>query len=912
MTPTDPLYASQWHFALMGDIETIWNEYSGAGVHVGVYDDGIAYDHADLNGNYDPTRHVLDNFGNPVDPYPDIAGFPGDAHGTSCAGIIGAEANNGIGGVGVAWGTSLTGVNIFGAGTYGFVNGALAPFLAVVHQATNFDISSNSWGATPLYFESLLGGGFADQLENEYSYLSATGRGGRGTIIAQAAGNDNLDANGDGTNASRFTITVAATDQFGDAQSYTNFGACILVAAPAAAVTTDIPGPNGYDPTDYTTGFGGTSAATPVVSGVIALMLQANPNLGWRDVQNILANSATHTGSALGAGPSGFEDGAWVINRGDNWNGGGMHVHSDYGYGMIDAYNAVRMAEVWGQFGAAQISANEQSASSGVVSLGGLAIPDNNPAGVSFNLSVGTSLQIEHVQLVMNFAHTFVGDLKITLTSAEGTVIVVALEDFSVGTNFNGDWVYGIDSLRGELSAGTWTVKVTDTFSGDVGVLNSAYLNVFGTAPTVNDVFHITGEFLAMKAFEPARGTITDTDGGIDWLDFAAVAGNIILSLNAGTTFSVNGVTWGALGATTIIENATGGDGGDSISGSGGVNTLYGMRGSDFLNGAGGNDFLYGGAGDDSINGGLDNDRIDGGAGSDTVDYSAAGSALYIDIRVATQANTGGLGTDVITTIENIIGGNFADVLIGNAGVNTLYGGAGADALVTVEGDDFAYGGAGDDYVAGRDGNDTLYGGLDRDVMDGGAGLDILRGNEGDDYLIGGADADTIYGGDGAANTGDTGDRWLGGDGGDDIIFGNLGTDRLSGGTGNDVLTGGEGFDYLTGEAGIDTFVYNAVSDGTISEQIGDWQGGVDKLRIDASAFGGGLIAGALGATQLVLGTVANQAFGQFLYNTANGVLSWDADGTGAGGAVAFTRLFTSAFSLPPAAIVVTDFDIVV
>ena len=315
--------------------------------------------------------------------------------------------------------------------------------------------------------------------------------------------------------------------------------------------------------------------------------------------------------------------------------------------------------------------------------------------------------------------------------------------------------------------------------------------------------------------------------------------------------------------------------------------------------------------GNDTLNGGLGNDRIDGGLGIDTIDYSAAGSALYIDLRVATQTFTGGLGTDVISTIENVVGGVFADVLIGYTGTDTLYGGAGADALLSVEGDDFAYGDAGNDYLAGRDGNDTLYGGLDRDVIDGGNGVDVLRGNEGDDYIIGGADNDTIYGGDGAANSGDIGDRWLGGDGGDDVIYGNLGTDRLSGGAGDDVLYGGEGYDYLTGEAGIDTFVYNTLSEGSVSEQIGDWQGGIDKLQIDASAFGGGLTAGALAADRLVFGTVANQAFGQFLYNSANGVLYWDADGTGSGARVAVTRLFTSAFYNPPATIAVTDFDIV-
>jgi Ca2+-binding RTX toxin-like protein len=370
-------------------------------------------------------------------------------------------------------------------------------------------------------------------------------------------------------------------------------------------------------------------------------------------------------------------------------------------------------------------------------------------------------------------------------------------------------------------------------------------------------------------------------------------------------------------GDLTIYGNSNanllnGGAGNDTIAGFGGDDTLMGNGGNDTINAGDGNDFVYGGVGDDFVIGGMGNDRIDTGAGVDTIDYSAAGSALFIDLRAATQSATGGFGIDVITTVENVLGGAFADTLIGDAGVNGLYGGAGADSLVTMEGNDFAYGGAGNDYISGRDGHDWLYGDDGNDVIDGGLGFDTLRGNAGDDFIIGGANDDTIYGGDGAGNAGDVGDQWLGGDGGNDVIYGNLGTDRLSGGDGNDVLVGGEGYDYLTGEAGADTFVYNAPSDGSVSEMIGDWQGGIDKLQIDASAFGGGLAAGALAANRLVLGAVANQAFGQFLYNAANGVLSWDADGTGSGAAVAITELFTSAFALPPATLAVTDFDIVV
>ena len=69
MNPNDPLYPSQWHFSLMGNIQKIWDEFSGAGVNVGVYDSGIDYNHPDLNYNYNSSLHVLDDLGNILDPF---------------------------------------------------------------------------------------------------------------------------------------------------------------------------------------------------------------------------------------------------------------------------------------------------------------------------------------------------------------------------------------------------------------------------------------------------------------------------------------------------------------------------------------------------------------------------------------------------------------------------------------------------------------------------------------------------------------------------------------------------------------------------------------------------------------------------------------------------------------------------
>uniref|UniRef100_UPI002B41143D S8 family serine peptidase n=1 Tax=Photorhabdus africana TaxID=3097554 RepID=UPI002B41143D len=88
---------------------------------------------------------------------------------------------------------------------------------------------------------------------------------------------------------------------------------------------------------DYTS-MQGTSFAAPIISGVVALMLEANPNLGYRDVQQILALSARKIND-----PST----AWSDNSSHSWNGGGMHTSNDYGFGQIDARAAVRLAESW-------------------------------------------------------------------------------------------------------------------------------------------------------------------------------------------------------------------------------------------------------------------------------------------------------------------------------------------------------------------------------------------------------------------------------------------------------------------------------------------------------------------------------------------------------------------------------------
>lgn len=641
MTPSDPLYAQQWHFALLGDIETIWDEFTGTGVHVGVWDDGIEVDHPDLAANYDPSLHFVHD-GITYAPTPLTSA---DGHGTCTAGLIGAVAGNDAGGVGVAFGVTLTAVNTFDPATYA----TRAIEAASIRWAANFDIMSNSWGWSPGY-RALQDIG--DQGTNHFGYdkwygeVSQTGRGGLGTIIVQAAGNDTKNANGDGLNASRYTITVAATDQAGNAQYYTNFGACILVAAPASAVTTDLSGNAGYNgagdsdpaPRAYTTDFGGTSAATPTVAGIVALMLDANDGLGWRDVQNILAFSASETGSGYGNAGTGEEVGQWVTGTAGTWNGGGHAFHASYGYGMVDAFAAVRMAEAWGVLHpTAQTSANEQQIS--VHYFGGaVGIPDFGTAGPSAadaQVTVTQNLAIESVYVTVDITHAAGSDLILTLISPDGTEVTFFANEGKASLMSAGfEYTFGIDALRGYTSAGDWTLRVTDTNGGNVGVINGFDLQFFGGVACANDVHTITDDFLTLAGLEGGRSLLSDTNGGLDWLNMAAISGDIVANLNASGAVTVAGVAWFTLGPVVQFEHLYAGDGDDLITGNRLGNDIWAARGDDLLRGSAGDDRLNGGQGADRLVGGRGADAFvfDMGCGADKVrDFASTVDAVIFD-----------------------------------------------------------------------------------------------------------------------------------------------------------------------------------------------------------------------------------------------------------------------------------------
>lgn len=768
--PNDPLYSSQWHLAAIGGLEELWTRHTGQGVRVAVYDDGIEAGHEDLAANMTGSPALV--LGGAV-----VGGAPlspSDGHGTSVAGIIAAVGGNGLGGVGVAPGARLASVNFL---TDIQFRPAQEVQAALLHAA-NFDVMNNSWGHDPLYgaAQSLVHPqSWVKVLAESFAQVTATGRGGLGTVIVQSAGNESRNVNGDGLNASRHTLTVAALAPDGGVASYSNWGAALLVAAPAASVTTDRAGTAGYGPGSHVSTFGGTSAAAPVVSGVVALMLDADPGLGWRDVAQILAQSARHTGGALGAGPAGDEQGGWQINAQGTWNGGGAAYSPSYGHGRVDAPGAVRLAEVWrAMTGAAATSANEQRVT--VTSGASSALPDL--ATTTRSLTVAQDIRIETVMVTVTLTHSFAEDLEISLISPQGdSYLLMRREGGSTLTDSGLTWAFAVEGARGLGSAGTWALRVTDARAGDSGTLGAVTLDFYGAAAGPR-IHTLTDDFLTFRNHQPGRGVLTPT-GAEDWLNLAAVSGSVTADLRGGGAISVGGAAWASVAAGAGFTRVATGWGNDSV------------RGND----AGGIVLL--GAGNDTLRAGAGPTRAEGGEGRDLLSYEGATAGVHVDLTQA--AGLGGwAGDDTISGFEDLIGSAHGDTLAGDAGANRIQGGGGNDLI---------RGGGGTDTLDGGTGSDTVsYAGIAEGVSidfatglgSGGAaasatfsGFEGVEGSDGDDLIYVGGAVTVI--------------RTLGGH---DTVYTRNGTRTIDLGAGDDKLVMGSGAMTLEGGAGSDLLNY--------------------------------------------------------------------------------------------------------
>ena len=219
-----------------------------------------------------------------------------------------------------------------------------------------------------------------------------------------------------------------------------------------------------------------------------------------------------------------------------------------------------------------------------------------------------------------------------------------------------------------------------------------------------------------------------DGGGGIDTASYEGSSAAVTINLFQNTASGGD-----AEGDTlTSIENLTGSSHNDFLYGNADANILRGGDGHDFLYGGNGDselfgedghDHLYGGQGEDRLFGGSGNDQLvsssgadvlNGGVGNDWAIYTDSTSAVFVSLT----SNTGSGGDaegDTLTSIENLAGSSFNDVLFGDANTNILRGGVGDDSL-------FGY--AGGDTLSGYHGNDFLVGGTGADLLAGGSGVD--------------------------------------------------------------------------------------------------------------------------------------------------------------------------------------------
>ncbi|KAJ3218502.1 pheromone processing endoprotease [Dinochytrium kinnereticum] len=462
----DPLFTKQWHLfnrepSEVGNdinITGIWEQgIFGENVTVCFVDDGIDYEHEDLKenffaaGSYDYNDHV-------ALPKPML---PEDRHGTRCAGEVAAKRND-VCGVGIAFKARVAGVRI------------LSGLLTEVDEAAaiNFNMQENhiyscSWGppddgrsmdAPPKIVKDAVLNGINN------------GRGGLGSVFIFAAGNGGAhsdNCNFDGYTNSIYTITVAAIDRKNQHPIYSEECSANMVSMYSSGsgysiVTTD------WGAGPCTEGHGGTSAAAPIVSGIMALVLSIRPDLTWRDIQKLAVQTAI---------PINLEDSSW-----EKTSTGRNYSHR-FGFGKVDAYAIVEAAKTW-KLVNAQVSYKTE------VAVVDKPIPQGE-GDVRAVLKVAPHdvadfLRLEHITVTVNINHTRRGDVNVKLISPANVVSYLGVKrPADSDTNGFKNWTFMTVKHWDESPVGDWQIVVHDDDNpSDVGIFNYAWLTLWGESKT--------------------------------------------------------------------------------------------------------------------------------------------------------------------------------------------------------------------------------------------------------------------------------------------------------------------------------------------------------------------------------------------------------------------------------------------
>lgn len=467
----DPLFSNQWHLKNTGqnggtvnedgNVTPVWSSGNwGFGVKIAIVDDGIDIGHQDLIDN------VLFSLNyNYVNNSTDLSLYTAYAkHGSAVAGVSAGRCND-KGVRGVAPLASLIGYNVL------LTNSLSNNADSMVRNKNDVMISNNSWGATDgtgnlddSLADSLWKNAIIDGIQNGRNgkgivYLWAAGNGRGDTDDIPATGTPYDDSNYDGQANFYGVIAVCAVTFKGKQSWYSERGANLWICAPSSGTeigitTTDIRGDfgyspnNGYNDSDYTNDFGGTSSATPYISGVVALMLAANPFLSYRDIRYILAKTARKVDS---------NDSDWTIN------GGGFHINHKYGFGVVDTSSAVEMAKTFTSLGDYNSLHTFTS---------------NTTTSSTINISSSNITKIEFVEVNVQFDTSInFGNLQITLQSPSGTQAKLVEPhqcDPACDSYTNKSWRFGVSRFLDENPNGNFTLTINN------GILDNWSIKIYG------------------------------------------------------------------------------------------------------------------------------------------------------------------------------------------------------------------------------------------------------------------------------------------------------------------------------------------------------------------------------------------------------------------------------------------------
>uniref|UniRef100_A0A672KCU5 Proprotein convertase subtilisin/kexin type 5-like n=1 Tax=Sinocyclocheilus grahami TaxID=75366 RepID=A0A672KCU5_SINGR len=416
--------------------------YTGKDVVVTILDDGIERNHPDLIQNYD-NEASYDVNGNDMDPMPRYDASNENKHGTRCAGEVAASANNSHCTVGIAYNAKIGGVRMLDGDVTDMVE---AKSLSLHPQ--HIDIYSASWGPDD---DGKTVDGPASLARQAFENGIRQGRKGRGSIFVWASGNGGRSRDHcscDGYTNSIYTISISSTAESGRKPWY--------LEECASTLTTTYSSGENYDRKIITTDLRqrctdshtGTSASAPMAAGIIALALEANPFLTWRDVQHIIVKTSR-------AGHLSAPD--WKTNA------AGYNVSHLYGFGLMDAEAMVKEAERWKQVPPQHICVENADKQIRTIRPEHVVRSVYKATGCTDNANHHV-IYLEHVVVRITITHPRRGDLSINLTSPSGTksqLLANRLFDHSMEGFKN--WEFMTTHCWGEKAAGDWILEIYDS-----------------------------------------------------------------------------------------------------------------------------------------------------------------------------------------------------------------------------------------------------------------------------------------------------------------------------------------------------------------------------------------------------------------------------------------------------------------